>query len=83
MMTTPTDSMDLMDSKPWYLSRGVWGGIVAAVAGVLALLGRSLPADAVGPLTDDVMRIVEGLAAVIGGALAIYGRVKAQTPVGK
>ena len=60
--------------KPWYESRAVWGGVVAALAGVAALFGLQL----------DEPALVEALTAVgglVGGALAIYGRVKADAPI--
>ena len=71
-----------MESKPWYLSKGVIGGLVSAVAGVLALLGHALPDGSIPFLTDQVTNIAEGVFAVVGGITAIYGRIKADKRIG-
>lgn len=62
------------NSKPWYMSKGVWGGLVALLAGVAAMLGYNLgPEDQV-TLTNALI----GAGSAVGGVLAVYGRVKAQ-----
>jgi ABC-type antimicrobial peptide transport system permease subunit len=66
-----------MDSKAWYASKGVWGGIVGVLAGGLALLGHALSAETQATLVDNAVAIGTGVATIIGGAVAIYGRLKA------
>lgn len=64
---------ELGGGKPWYRSRGVWGGVIAAAAGVVEPLGLTVSAD-------DQARLAEAMAQLftVGGALlAIYGRVVA------
>lgn len=61
-------------TKPWYLSRTIIGGIIAGAAGVLGLTD----ADAA-QITDMAV----SAAAVIGGALSVYGRVKATREIEK
>lgn len=68
-----------MDPKAWYLSRAVWGGVVAILAGLLSAFGINLDEAA----QVDAVNIGLALAGAIGGALAIYGRVKASAPIGK
>ena len=70
----------MLIEKPWYASKGVWGGIIAAAAGVVALFGA--PGWVEDLLGDE--QLPEQLAAVgaaIGGLLAIIGRVMAKSRV--
>jgi len=59
-----------MTEKPWYKSKTIWGSIVAVLALVAGAFGYS-----VGP--DAQAEIVTSLVGVVGGAFAIYGRIKA------
>ena len=68
-----------MDStKPWYQSKGVWGGIVAALAGLGGLFGFTVPEGEMPAITDALV----GLAAAVGGLLAVYGRIAASSRIG-
>lgn len=66
-----------MEGKPWYTSRTVWGAIIAVVASVIPLVSRM----GVEGVTDDATNIASGIAAVVGGIVAIYGRYKAAEPL--
>lgn len=59
-----------MTEKPWYTSKTIWGSIVAIAALVAGAFGYSVGTEAQG-------EIVTAIIGIIGGALAIYGRVKA------
>ena len=65
--------------KHWYFSKAVWGGIIAVLAGLAGLFGFDLDADTQSKLAEHAVAI----ASAVGGALAIYGRVKADKKVGK
>lgn len=65
-------------TKPWWTSKTVWGSIIAMLAGVATFAGLKLDAT----LQDQLAELVVGLANVVGGALAWYGRVKAQGKIG-
>ena len=69
--------------KPWWASKTIWGGIVAAVCGVLALAGHQVSPDTQSFLTQQAVQVATAVATVVGGALAIYGRIKAQGKIGK
>lgn len=59
--------------KPWYLSKTVWGGLVAVAASMAHLAGLTI-----GP--EDQELLAAALAetvATAGGLLAIYGRIAA------
>jgi hypothetical protein len=62
--------------KPWWQSRTIIGSLITVVASVLALAGYTLDVAAASEL-------VFGLAGLIGGALAWYGRVKATRPISR
>jgi hypothetical protein len=65
------------DNKAWYLSKTVWSGIIAALAGMAGLFGWTIPAGEVQNITEYV---VSGIVTV-AGLLGVYGRVKATKKV--
>lgn len=71
--------MPLTREKPWYLSKSVWGGIVALVAVTLSVFGYGIGADDQAILVDYAVSI----GGAVGGLLAIYGRIVASKKVGK
>lgn len=77
-----------MDTKAWYLSKTVWGALVAIIAQALVLLGIFTPeldtAAVQGQLQDPatIDRILN-LVTVVASAFAIYGRAKSQTALTK
>ena len=66
------------DVKQWYLSKTVWGALVAILASLLPAMGMGLDAGAQGQLADDLV----SLAGAIGGLIAIYGRLMAEKRLG-
>lgn len=67
-----------MESKHWYLSKTIWGAIIALLATILKAAGVPLPDD----VQADMVDLALTLAGSCGAMLAIYGRVKAQTGIG-
>ena len=66
-------------SKPWYTSTGVWGGIIAAASPLIGIIFHVSLSDAnVTALSDSLAAFGSG----IGGLIAIYGRMKATTSIG-
>lgn len=61
-------------TKAWWTSKTVWGSIIALLAGFATLAGVKLDAT----LQDQLADIFVGLANVAGGAIAWYGRAKAE-----
>lgn len=57
-----------MDSKKWYQSKAIWGGVLAAVAALADMF------------TNGGLTMQNGTA-FLGGLLAIYGRVVASTAI--
>lgn len=69
--------------NPW-LSKGVVGGALAAIAGVAMLVGVDFtPEDAktVGDAVDAVADKLFEIVATIGGILAIVGRITANSKI--
>lgn len=62
------------DMKQWYLSKTVWGALVAILASLLPTMGTEFDAGAQGQLADNLV----SLAGAIGGLIAIYGRLTAE-----
>lgn len=67
-----------IETKPWYASKGVIGGVVAVLAGISALFGYSVSAADQASLIE----LLAGLAGTAGGLLAIVGRVTAKQAIG-
>lgn len=61
----------------WYMSKTIWGSIIALLAGVATLAGVKLDAT----LQDQLAELLVGIANIAGGAIAWYGRVKATTTI--
>ena len=63
-----------MDNKKWYLSKGIWTGIITAVIGagttICLLFGVDLNANA-----------IFGVVITILGALGLYSRATATTTI--
>jgi len=66
-----------VEGKSWYQSKTIWGALMAVLATAFPLIGRM----GVEGLSGDVVQVAAGIAAVIGGGIAIYGRYKAAAPV--
>ena len=60
-------------TKPWYASAGVWGALVTLVSSVLALLKVEVDPQVLGHVREGVL----ALATLAGGAVALWGRVRA------
>jgi uncharacterized protein (TIGR02594 family) len=73
------------DSKWWVQSKTLWGTLITAAATVLPVLGPALgivlPADLIKTFGDQMVTAVQALAGLLGTVLAIYGRLKASTPL--
>ena len=62
-------------TKVWWQSKAVWGSVIALFAGVATLAGVKLDAT----LQDQLAALLTGAGEVVGGALALYGRITAKT----
>ncbi|PZM17077.1 hypothetical protein [Rhizobium tubonense] len=65
------------DVKHWYLSKTVWGGLLAVAAFALQLKGFQLDPTDQSAIADSIVSIT----GAVGGILAIYGRVIATAAI--
>lgn len=65
---------EVTNGKPWYASKGVWGGIIAAVSPLVGLLLHY-------QIDPEVAADIAGLLACLGGILAAHGRIVAEGPI--
>lgn len=66
-----------MEPKSWYQSRTVWGGVVALAGGVAGAFGYGFGEAEQAEMADAATAI----AAALGGAAAIWGRVNAKARI--
>lgn len=67
------------DLKPWYASTGVWGAVVTLAGSALSLMKVRLDPQ----LLDEVRQWVLSLVTLVGGGLALWGRIRATRRIGK
>jgi hypothetical protein len=60
-------------SKPWYQSKGLWGGVIAIGFGVASLFGHNIAAADQATLVEGIT----GIGTVAGGLIAVIGRLVA------
>lgn len=63
----------MIDAKPWYLSKTVWGAIVAVGASLAGLAGVHVDGGTQASLVDAAFQIVSAA----GGVIALLGRISA------
>lgn len=68
----------MSEMKQWYVSKTVWGGLIAILASLLQAAGIELDSGMQGDLADNAV----ALAGAIGGLVAIYGRLTAEKRLG-
>lgn len=67
--------MENSNSKSWYLSKAIWGSLVAVVVGTLMMFGVGTELE--GEETAIVEMIMQ-IVAVVGGVVALIGRIVAR-----
>lgn len=66
---------EMKESKPWYASTGIIGSVSAVAAGILGIWFAGVDAA-------SIEAILTGGGAVIGGIVALIGRIKATKKIG-
>lgn len=69
-----------METKKWYLSKGVWGNVLSFAMVGLGLLGYSITPElkeAVQATVDNAVVVGTGIATLMTNALGLWGRIKA------
>ena len=65
------------NEKSWYLSKTVWGGLIAVAAGIAGAFGLTIAPEDQAAIADAIVVV----ASVGGGLLAVFGRIKASKAV--
>lgn len=68
----------MLDVKPWYQSKTVWGALIAISAPLLGRAGLEVGGAEQAQIADALTT----LAGTVGGLLALYGRLTATKGVG-
>lgn len=72
----------LMDSKPWYQSKGIWAAIIAAISGLLGLIGHQIDPGTQQILVNDISAAAQAVS-IVSSILAAVFRKTATTTIGK
>ena len=65
------------DTKKWYMSKSVWGGMIAVAAAVAGAFGFSIGAEEQSILAESAVAV----AGIVGAVVAVVGRVKASKKI--
>lgn len=63
----------MVEEKPWYLSKTIWGSLVSVAAALAATFGVAVDA----PSQQAIAEAAVQLAGAAGALVAIYGRLTA------
>jgi hypothetical protein len=66
-------------TKPWYASVTIWGSIIAIAA---PLAGAVFHHDIDASTQSDLANWLAGAGTLVGGGIAIWGRLRARTTIG-
>lgn len=67
-----------MDTKKWYQSTAIWGGIVVVCSTLLSAVFKvEVSQDEQQAITGTIVNFVTVAGQLLGGLLAVYGRLKA------
>ena len=82
--TAPTDA-STPSPKWWGQSMTIWGTLLTAVSTVLPvvapLLGFNITAEVVQQVGESVVQFGQAAGGLVGTALAVWGRIRAATPI--
>ena len=67
------------DIKPWYLSTGIWGSIVAKLAAIAGLAGYAIDPQS----QHDIVLVIVCVVTAVSSAYSLMGRLKATKKIGK
>jgi hypothetical protein len=71
-----------MEAKPWYLSKTIWGLILAATAPIVnKLLHVTLGTDGQDQLSGDIVNLCQYIQEAVGIVLGIFGRITVDRPI--
>ncbi|MEM7214834.1 MAG: hypothetical protein AAF423_04760 [Pseudomonadota bacterium] len=63
----------MIEEKDWYMSKTIWGSMIAVAASLSGGLGISLDTQSQAELADAIIQVIGAMGAIF----AIYGRLNA------
>jgi len=80
-MSSQPANKTFAETKWWGSSMTIWGAVITALSTVLPTLGPlfgiDISADLIQQAGDQIMSTLQAIGGLIGTAIAIYGRVRA------
>ena len=64
----------MIDYKPWYNSKTIWGSIIAIVSVIASVFGVDISTSIQSQLVESALQLV----ALTGSLIAIFGRLTAR-----
>lgn len=68
----------MIDEKPWYMSKTIWGSLIAVAAALAGTAGLTIDAQSQMAISDAILQVISAAGALI----AIYGRLNATDIIG-
>jgi len=68
----------MIDEKPWYFSKTIWGSLVAVAAALASTAGITIDGQNQLAISDAILQVI----AAAGALLSIYGRLTATDLIG-
>lgn len=75
-------AIEAVAPKPWWMSRGVVGPLISALAMLATVFGVEIDPETQGYVIDQVVAIGTAAMVIVGAVVGIWGRVKARRPIG-
>ncbi len=69
-----------MDSKPFWMSKTLWGAVAALIGVILPMFGLNVEPAALNRLADSWLQVLDSIMTFGGLALTIYARLREQKP---
>ena len=71
----------VLPSKPWWTSKSLLGSVVVIIATALSWLGQGKAAEVVAEESGNITATLLAVVTMIGGVVALIGRIVAKTKI--
>lgn len=73
--------MPELENKPWYQSKGCIGSLIVISVAILGAIGMAKPAEEITAAQGTIVDWVMQIGVIVGGVVALVGRITAKTNV--
>lgn len=63
----------MVDEKPWFMSKTIWGSLIAVIAALVTSIGITIDGTTQSAIAESAVQLVGALSSIF----AIYGRLSA------